>query len=101
MPVGNKIDKENREVDRDAGLKFAQKHSVLFIEASAKTCDGVQCVFEELVEKIFQTLGLWESEAQTKESTCVTGRKAREPAPAVATALCCKLRKLHLCQSIR
>ncbi|KAF6372363.1 RAB18, member RAS oncogene family [Rhinolophus ferrumequinum] len=66
MLVGNKIDKENREVDRKEGLKFARKHSMLFIEASAKTCDGVQCAFEELVEKIIQTPGLWESENQNK-----------------------------------
>ncbi|XP_041421773.1 ras-related protein Rab-18 [Xenopus laevis] len=62
MLVGNKIDKENREVDRNEGLKFATKHSMLYIEASAKTRDGVQCAFEELVEKIIQTPGLWESE---------------------------------------
>uniref|UniRef100_A0A8B9YEQ1 RAB18, member RAS oncogene family n=1 Tax=Bos mutus grunniens TaxID=30521 RepID=A0A8B9YEQ1_BOSMU len=66
MLVGNKIDKENHEVDRNEGLKFARKHSMLFIEESAKTCDGVQCAFEELVEKIIQTPGLWESENQNK-----------------------------------
>lgn len=33
-------------------------------EASAKTRDGVQCAFEELVEKILQTPGLWESEGR-------------------------------------
>uniref|UniRef100_A0A672YQV4 Ras-related protein Rab-18-B-like n=1 Tax=Sphaeramia orbicularis TaxID=375764 RepID=A0A672YQV4_9TELE len=60
MLVGNKIDR----VDRNEGLKFARKHSMLFIEASAKTKDGVQCAFEELVEKILQTPGLWESENQ-------------------------------------
>ena len=32
-------------------------------EASAKTRDGVQCAFEELVEKIIQTPGLWQSES--------------------------------------
>ena len=31
-------------------------------ESSAKTRDGVQCAFEELVEKIIQTPGLWQSE---------------------------------------
>uniref|UniRef100_A0A671V172 RAB18B, member RAS oncogene family n=1 Tax=Sparus aurata TaxID=8175 RepID=A0A671V172_SPAAU len=64
MLVGNKIDKDDQEVDRNEGLKFARKHSMLFIEASAKTKDGVQCAFEELVEKILQTPGLWESENQ-------------------------------------
>ncbi|XP_026473075.1 ras-related protein Rab-18-like [Ctenocephalides felis] len=60
MLVGNKIDKEPREVSREEGLKFARRHKTLFIEASAKTCTGVQCAFEELVHKIIQTPGLWE-----------------------------------------
>jgi len=61
MLVGNKIDKGNREITREEGSKFARKHSMLFIESSAKTREGVQLAFEELVEKVIQTPGLWES----------------------------------------
>ncbi|GAB1603057.1 ras-related protein Rab-18A-like isoform X2 [Argonauta hians] len=64
MLVGNKIDKERREVSKEEGLKFARKHHMLFIEASAKTREGVQCAFEELVEKIIQTPGLWETDRE-------------------------------------
>ncbi|KAK2564743.1 Ras-related protein Rab-18-B [Acropora cervicornis] len=62
MLVGNKIDKEGREVDRKQGLQFARRHAMLFIEASARTREGVQLAFEELVEKIIQTPGLWEKD---------------------------------------
>ncbi|KAL5007818.1 hypothetical protein ScPMuIL_016624 [Solemya velum] len=62
MLVGNKIDKDKREVSKEDGLRFARKHHMLFIEASAKTKEGVQCSFEELVEKILQTPGLWETD---------------------------------------
>ena len=61
MLVANKIDKSDREVSKEEGLKFARKHSMLFIEASAKTKEGVQIAFEELVEKILQTPGLWDN----------------------------------------
>ncbi|CAJ0943060.1 unnamed protein product, partial [Mesorhabditis belari] len=62
MVVANKIDMAGREVSREEGIKFAKRHRTLFIEASAKTKEGVQCAFEELIEKILQTPGLWEND---------------------------------------
>lgn len=64
MLVGNKIDKvasgDNQVVSKEEGLAWARKHSTLFIEASAKTSEGVRTAFEELVEKIIQSPDLWE-----------------------------------------
>ncbi|XP_065839865.1 ras-related protein Rab-18-like isoform X2 [Oscarella lobularis] len=67
MLVGNKIDKGNRCVSRAEGERFARKHAMLFIEASAKTRDGVQTAFEELVEKIIETPGLWETNSKQQK----------------------------------
>lgn len=75
MLVGNKIDKEKVEVSREDGLKFARRHAMLFIEASAKTRDGVQCAFEELVQKIVQTPGLWEMDHRPQGSFSVTNQR--------------------------
>ena len=77
MLVGNKIDRPGREVSFDEGMEFARRHKMLFIEASAKTKEGVETAFEELIEKVrrlpiylpyaiaifsvIQTPGLWES----------------------------------------
>uniref|UniRef100_A0A1B6CCN1 small monomeric GTPase n=1 Tax=Clastoptera arizonana TaxID=38151 RepID=A0A1B6CCN1_9HEMI len=76
MLVGNKIDKDSkREVPREEGIKFARRHATLFIESSAKTRDGVQCAFEELVIKIIQTPGLWERSNQVERETINVGQQ--------------------------
>ena len=53
MLVANKIDCEGtRVVSKDQGRQFAREHAMLYIETSAKTNQGVQQAFEELVLKI-------------------------------------------------
>lgn len=52
MIVGNKIDLNRREVTKEEGIKLAKRHATLFIESSAKTKDGVQTAFQELVQKV-------------------------------------------------
>eukprot|EP00128_Syssomonas_multiformis_P011043 Colp12_sorted_trinity150504_noHs@4149 len=71
MLVGNKIDLD-REVTRDEGLEFAQKHSMMFIECSAKTKVGVTQAFEELAQKVLDTPSLW-SDTPTSKGVVVGG----------------------------
>jgi len=70
--VGNKVDKAERQVSRDEGAKFAKKHSMLFIEASAKTKLGIQQAFEELVQKILDTPSLYTQQEKAKATAKLT-----------------------------
>ncbi|XP_041968159.1 ras-related protein Rab-18 [Aricia agestis] len=76
LVVGNKIDKE-RAVSREAGQAFAQKHRMLFIESSAKTQEGINLAFEELVQKIIETPGLWESKPSSSNIRVSSEEAAR------------------------
>ena len=50
--VGNKIDKDNRQITTNMGIEFAKKHEMLFIETSAKTIIGIEQTFMEIINKI-------------------------------------------------
>jgi Ras-related protein Rab-18 len=53
MLVANKIDQDQaRVISKEQGRQFAKENSMLYIETSAKTQQGIQQAFEELVMKI-------------------------------------------------
>ena len=55
--VGNKNDDEaKREVFKIEGEKLAKELGIFFMEASAKTGDNVNDIFEDIIEKIYENL---------------------------------------------
>ena len=49
---GNKIDLQNREVQKEAGEEFAKKEGILFFEVSAKTNENVKNMFYNVVVEL-------------------------------------------------
>lgn len=49
--VGNKVD-QPRSVSREDAGEWAQSRGMLFMEASAKTKEGISQVFNEVVQKV-------------------------------------------------
>ena len=58
--VGNKIDLKQREVSIEEATSFARKQAMMYIEASAKTREGIRQSFEEVVQKVLDTPSLIE-----------------------------------------
>ena len=57
MVVANKVDREaERVVTRAEGVAFARAHGCLFLEVSAKSRQGVQEAFAELVQRVRRRL---------------------------------------------
>lgn len=77
MIVGNKIDQPAREVSREDGFRFAKKHRTLFLETSAKTNEGVQNAFEEVVRKIIESEDLWERRPYSHGTVDLNGESNR------------------------
>lgn len=50
--VGNKIDKEERKVEKEEALDMANEYGMAYFETSAATGEGVNEVFEYLVGEI-------------------------------------------------
>jgi len=53
--LGNKVDlQENRKISTGAGVEFAKRHNMAFLETSALTNMNVEKAFETLVRMIFK-----------------------------------------------
>ncbi|CAH8465137.1 unnamed protein product [Schistosoma guineensis] len=57
--VGNKIDNISREISREEGLRFARLYSMPYAETSAKTSEGVNQLFSDVVTRIYNHSELW------------------------------------------
>lgn len=55
--IGNKCDLEaQRDVTYEEAKQFADENGLMFVEASAKTGDGVEEAFLETARKIYQNI---------------------------------------------
>ena len=52
--VGNKNDKENREVTNEEALSFAKTNNIKYFETSAKTGKGIKEIFNLIFEEVYK-----------------------------------------------
>lgn len=52
--VGNKIDREDREIPIGVGEDFAIRHNMYFLETSAKEADNVEKLFMQIAEDLMK-----------------------------------------------
>lgn len=69
MLVANKVDLPDPCVTREEAEEFALNNSMMFIETSAKTRQGIKQAFEELVQKILDTPSLISPTTQGQKIT--------------------------------
>lgn len=50
--MGNKTDRDDREVPADIGEEFAKQHDMYFLETSAKQADNVERLFYEIAAEL-------------------------------------------------
>jgi len=69
LVVGNKSDqKGRRRISYEEGANWAERRGFLFLETSAKSNEGVENAFYNLVDRILQEPSLWEQDLKGGES---------------------------------
>lgn len=88
--VANKIDRDDAQVTRADGERFAREHGMVFVECSAKTRKNIEQVFEELVLKFLERSDLWgESRNATASATAKMQIKPLQEAPVDSMGCAC------------
>lgn len=54
LTLGNKIDKEDREIPSHVGQDFAQRHDMRYLETSAKQADNVEKLFVQIASELME-----------------------------------------------
>lgn len=55
--VGNKCDREDRQVSKEDGQQLAEKQELIFLETSAKENTNIEAAFQQLSKKLIETEG--------------------------------------------
>lgn len=56
LSIGNKIDREDREIPTHVGEDFAQRHGMYYLETSAKEADNVERLFMQIAAELMEVI---------------------------------------------
>lgn len=66
--LGNKVDRDDREIPPAVGEGFSRMNNMYFIETSAKDCSNVDKLFQEIARELIQVNLLLTLNCKRKES---------------------------------
>ncbi|KAJ9595833.1 hypothetical protein L9F63_012988, partial [Diploptera punctata] len=72
--VGNKIDREDREIPTHVGEDFALRHSMYYLETSAKEAENVERLFMEIAAELMEQARSKELPRYDTSSPTINGR---------------------------
>lgn len=75
ISIGNKIDRDDREIPRHIGEEFAQQHDMYFLETSAKEADNVETLFMEIATRLTHEAKSTEGNHHYINNGVLTGRE--------------------------
>jgi len=67
--VGNKLDREDRELPTTVGEEFAHRHNMYFLETSAKEADNVEKLFVQIARELTQLVRSGHFDKDTKQAS--------------------------------